>query len=235
VLVGVRRLRGRLRLEVWDSGMGIPLEKQKSVFREFERLDTVGAEPGLGLGLSIVERMARVLGHQLALRSAPNAGSVFTVTAPIAAPPPQAPRRDAPPAAATRESPLINMTVVAIDNDKLIADGMRALLAAWGCAPIVAGSQREAIAALAREKRFPDAILADYHLDEGDGVDAIVALRWKFGASVPAALITADRSDEMRARALAKDVMVLNKPLKPATLRAVLAQWRATAPAVAPD
>ena len=144
-----------------------------------------------------------------------------------------APRR--PARAATRQSPLVDMTVVAIDNDKLIADGMRALLAAWGCAPIVAGSQREALAELARQKRIPDAILADYHLDEGDGVDAVVALRWRFGASIPAALITADRSDEMRARAMAKDVMVLNKPLKPATLRAVLAQWRAAAPADAPD
>ncbi|WP_374545191.1 NahK/ErcS family hybrid sensor histidine kinase/response regulator [Rhodoblastus sp.] len=229
VLVGARRSRGKVRLEVWDTGMGIPLEKQKSVFREFERLDTVGAEPGLGLGLSIVERMARVLGHQLALRSAPGKGSVFMVTAPAAAPPPQAARRDGPPAAASRQSPLVNMTVVAIDNDKLIADGMRSLLSAWGCVAVVAGSQREAIAELARAKRVPDAILADFHLDEGDGVDAIVALRWKFGASIPAALLTADRSDDMRARAAEKDVMVINKPVKPATLRAMLAQWRAAA------
>ena len=75
-------LRGKLRLEVWDTGMGIPVEKQKRVFREFERLETAGAEPGLGLGLSIVERMARVLGHQITLRSAPDKGSVFAVTAP---------------------------------------------------------------------------------------------------------------------------------------------------------
>ncbi|HUO53335.1 MAG TPA: PAS domain-containing hybrid sensor histidine kinase/response regulator [Rhodoblastus sp.] len=228
VLVGARRSRGRLRIEVWDTGIGIPPEKQKSVFREFERLDSGAAEPGLGLGLSIVERMARVLTHSLALRSAPDKGSVFAVTAPLAAPPPQIAAREGAPAA-TRQSPLINMTVVAIDNDPLIADGMRALLSAWGCAAIVATNQREALSELARLRRAPDAILADYHLDEGDGVDSIVALRWKFGSAIPAALITADRSEDMRARAREKDVMVLNKPLKPATLRALLAQWRAAA------
>jgi CheY-like chemotaxis protein len=93
--------------------------------------------------------------------------------------------------------------------------------------PVGAASQREAVVALARIKRTPDAILADYHLDEGDGVDAIVALRWKFGPNLPAALITADRSDEMRLRAFDKDLLVVNKPLKPASLRALLANWRA--------
>lgn len=231
VLVGVRRQRGKLRLEVWDTGIGIPKDKQQVVFREFERLDSgVGLAPGLGLGLSIVERMARVLGHPVLLRSRPKKGSVFAVTAPIAAAAPLAPDRGAAPAPAPRQSPLSDMVVVAIDNDPEIIEGMRTLLSAWGCAPVVARSQREAQAELARQKRVPDAILADYHLDEGDGVDAIVALRWKFGPELPAALITADTSDEMRLRALEKEVTVLNKPVKPAALRALLAQWRAKSP-----
>jgi Na+/proline symporter/signal transduction histidine kinase len=238
VLVGVRRRRGRLRIEIWDTGIGIPSEKQKSVFREFERLDAGAVEaPGLGLGLSIVERMARVLGHSVTVKSQPGKGSVFAVSAPIAASTPQtrALAASAEAAPAPRSSPLAGMAVVAIDNDPQIAEGMRSLLAAWGCKPIVARSRREAVAELAREKRVPDAIFADYHLDEGDGVDAIIALRWKFGASLPAALITADRSDEMRARAAEKDVMVINKPLKPAALRALLAQWRSGAPVVPAD
>ena len=231
VLIGVRRHRGKLRLEVWDTGIGIAKEKQRLVFREFERLDAgAGEAPGLGLGLSIVERMARVLGHNVTLRSRPGKGSVFGVSAPVAAPPPQTPRRDSAPAPAQRQSALAGMAVVAIDNDPQIAEGMRALLSAWGCQPIVARSQREAMAELAREKRTPDAVFADYHLDEGDGVDAIIALRWKFGPDLPAALITADRSDDMRARAAKKDVMVIYKPLKPAAVRALLAQWRSAAP-----
>jgi Na+/proline symporter/signal transduction histidine kinase len=231
VLVGVRRRRGKALLEVWDTGIGIPADKQKAVFREFERLDCgAGVAPGLGLGLSIVERMARVLGHALSLRSRPGKGSVFAVAAPVAAPTPETPHRDAAPAPAPRLSPLAGMVVVAIDNDPRIVEGMKTLLSAWGCLPIVARGQREALAELARQRRVPDAVLADYHLDEGDGVDAIVALRWKFGPHLPAALITADRSDDMRLRATEKDVMVINKPVKPASLRAVLAQWRASAP-----
>jgi signal transduction histidine kinase len=231
VLVGVRRRRGKALLEVWDTGMGIPADKQKAVFREFERLDSgAGAAPGLGLGLSIVERMARVLGHTISLRSKPGNGSVFAVAAPMAAPTPQTPHLEAEPAPAPRLSPLSGMVVVAIDNDPRIVEGMKTLLSAWGCLPIVAQGQREALAELARQKRVPDAVLADYHLDEGDGVDAIIALRWKFGPQLPAALITADRSDDMRLRAYEKDVMVINKPVKPASLRAMLAQWRASAP-----
>ena len=179
--------------------------------------------------------MARVLGHPIALRSGPDKGSVFTVTAPIARAAAAVPAPRRPAAAATRQSPLAGMVVVAIDNDERSWTACARCWRPGAACRSSRGSQREALAELARQKRVPDAILADYHLDEGDGVDAVVALRWRFGASIPAALITADRSDEMRARAMDKDVMVLNKPLKPAALRAVLAQWRAAAPADAPD
>ncbi len=128
---------------------------------------------------------ARVLGHNVTVKSLPGKGSVFAVSAPVAAPPPQTPMRASAPAPTQRQSPLAGMAVVAIDNDPQIAEGMRALLSAWGCEPIVARSQREAMAKLAREKRIPDAVFADYHLDEGDGVDAIIALRWKFGPNLP--------------------------------------------------
>jgi Na+/proline symporter/signal transduction histidine kinase len=231
VLVGARRLRGRLRIEVWDTGIGIPEDKRKSVFQEFKRLDAgAGVAPGLGLGLSIVERLARVLGHEVALRSRPGRGSVFSVTAISAPAPPRAPGAAAEPAPAPAgTAPLAEMVVVAIDNDPQIVAGMQTLMSGWGCKVVAAGSQREAIAQLARLRRAPDAVFADYHLDEGDGVDAIVALRWKFGPQLPAALITADRSEDMRQRAAEKDVAVLNKPLKPAALRALLAQWRGRA------
>jgi len=228
VLVGARRVRGRMRIEVWDTGIGIPPDKQKSVFQEFQRLDAgAGVAPGLGLGLSIVERLARVLGHKVALRSRPGRGSVFSVTALRAPAPPRAPSvADKAAPAPSGHGPLADMVVVAIDNDPQIVDGMKALLSGWGCRVIAAGNQRDAIAQLAQLRRAPDAVFADYHLDEGDGVDAIVALRWKFGPQLPAALITADRSADMRQRAADKDVAVLSKPLKPAALRALLAQWR---------
>jgi CheY-like chemotaxis protein len=118
--------------------------------------------------------------------------------------------------------------VLAIDNEPSIVEGMRVLLSGWGCTVLAAASAHEALAALRGAVEPPDVIIADYHLDEGDGLDAVVALRWKLGRDLPAILLTADRSPAVRDAALAKGVHVLNKPLKPAALRALLAQWRAT-------
>ncbi len=231
VLIGVRRARGRMRIEVWDTGLGIPQEMQKSAFREFERLESgMRMARGLGLGLSIVERMGKVLGHRISLSSRPGKGSVFAVEAPIAAPAPAPVEQgqETTSLALARAKPLSGMNVLAIDNEPRILEGMRALLSGWGCRVIVGASLHEVEAALGLLAPLaPDAVLADFHLDDGDGVDAIVALRWKFGPDLPAALITAERGEDMRARASKKDIVLLNKPLKPAALRSLLAQWRA--------
>ncbi|MCZ8100370.1 MAG: hybrid sensor histidine kinase/response regulator, partial [Burkholderiales bacterium] len=225
VLVGVRRLRGNLRVEVWDTGLGIPPSKQKEVFREFQRLDQgARAARGLGLGLSIVERIGRVLDHRIKLRSQLGRGSMFSVEVPITAPiPAAAPKAaEAPPIA----TPLAGLTVLCIDNEPTILDGMKTLLGGWGCDVVVAASPDEALEAMEARKAAPDIIIADYHLDEGDGLDAITVLRGKFGAETPAVLLTADRTPAVRDAAAGKKIHVLNKPLKPAALRALLAQWR---------
>jgi len=225
VLVGVRRRRDKLRLEVWDTGMGIPPSKQKAVFREFQRLDQgARAARGLGLGLSIVERIGRVLGHPIKLRSQMGLGSMFSVEMPVAAPLPATAQRTAaaPPAA----MPLAGLTVLCIDNEPTILDGMRTLLGGWGCDVVVAAAPDEALQALKARKVAPDIVIADYHLDEGNGLDAITLLRWTFGAETPAVLLTADRTPAVRDAAAEKKIHVLHKPLKPAALRALLAQWR---------
>ena len=118
------------------------------------------------------------------------------------------------------------MVVVAIDNEPRILEGMKVLLGGWGCHVIVAGSLKQAEQALAAAKTVPQAIIADYHLDDTGGIETITALRWKFGAALPAILLTADRTQVVRLEAEAKDIKLLNKPLKPAALRALLAQWR---------
>ena len=229
VLVGARRRPGgRVRLEVWDTGIGIPEESRGDVFREFARLEPAQrSAPGLGLGLSIVERLARVLEADLGLDSRVGAGSVFFVDLPLApatwSEPALAPaERAAPP------SPLSGLVVCAIDNDPRILDGMRTLLGGWGCRIVAAGSKDEAIATLRAENVMPDAIIADYHLDDDDGLAAIAALRATFGAGVPAVLVTADRTEGLRDQAAAQDIRVLPKPLRPAALRSLLAQWRVT-------
>jgi Na+/proline symporter/signal transduction histidine kinase len=225
VLVGCRRQDKRLRIDVYDTGLGIPQSKKKAIFKEFHRLEQ-GAKiaRGLGLGLSIVERIARVLGHKVDLRSVAGKGSHFSVDVPLvpALPsdvPVREPRRiDA--------GQLADMVVLCIDNEPTILDGMDALLGGWGCRVFKATDLKSSVAVLGEAKVAPHGLLVDYHLDQGNGIDAIVQLRWRFGVDTPAILITADRSPAVREEARARDIVVLHKPVKPAALRALLAQWQ---------
>ncbi|MBS9476686.1 PAS domain-containing hybrid sensor histidine kinase/response regulator [Ancylobacter radicis] len=227
VLIGVRRRRGRLRIQVLDTGLGIPQAKQKLIFKEFQRLDQgAKAARGLGLGLSIVERIARVLDHPIELISASGRGSSFSVEVPSAPPIPAELPRSRPPAVPAAS--LDALTVLCIDNEPTILDGMETLLTGWGCRVVKAADITEALATLRELKIAPDVLLVDYHLDEGDGIEATKQLRWKLDQSLPAVLITADRSKKVRDTARETEMEVLNKPVRPAALRALLAQWRAT-------
>jgi Na+/proline symporter/CheY-like chemotaxis protein len=227
VLVGCRRVAGAVRIEVWDTGLGIPPEHERAVFVEFKRLEQ-GARVarGLGLGLSIVERLGRVLEHAVGLRSRPGKGSVFFVTAPLgrAAIEPSA-EAGAPEPLAAGE-PLKGLKVLAIDNEPRVLEGLSLLLKRWGCMVATAHGLAEAMAA-AQDFGAPDVIIADYHLDSGDGVAAIRAVRERFGHSLAAILATADRGPEVRDQAEREDVVVMNKPLKPAPLRAQLTRYSA--------
>jgi signal transduction histidine kinase len=227
VLVGCRRRRGAVSIEVVDTGIGIPLSKQRAIFTEFLRLEPgMKAAKGLGLGLSIVERIARVLDHKLALASTPGRGTRFSILVPRAAPLPAMATT-----AAARSTPsssqLAGLKLLAIDNEPAILDGMRLLLGGWGCKVETAADLDEASSIIAAGGA-PDVLIADYHLDHGEnGIALISALRQQVGG-LPAILLTADRSPEVREEAGALDIHVLNKPLKPGALRALLAQWRAT-------
>jgi len=224
VLVGCCRRGARLRIDVFDTGLGIPRSKRRIIFQEFQRLDE-GAKVarGLGLGLSIVERIARVLDHKIDLRSTEGNGSRFSVEVPVAAA--AAPGRPAHEVTIDRGQ-LRGTVVLCIDNEPKILDGMEALLGGWGCRVLKAADLEGAIAAVAEARASPSGLLIDYHLDGGNGVEAIIALRQRFGKDLPAVLITADRSPRVRDEARAHDIQVLNKPLKPAALRALMAQWR---------
>ncbi|QIB34474.1 PAS domain-containing hybrid sensor histidine kinase/response regulator [Ancylobacter pratisalsi] len=227
VLVGVRRRRGKLRIQVLDTGLGIPQAKQKLIFKEFQRLDQgAKAARGLGLGLSIVERISRVLEHPITLVSTHGRGSAFEVEVPSAPPIPAEAPRTLP--ASVPASTLNDLIVLCIDNDPAILDGMETLLAGWGCRVIKAHDMHRALAALRESRLLPDVLLVDYHLDDADGIEVAKQLRWKLGQHLPAVLITADRSKRVRDTARATEMEVLNKPVRPAALRALLAQWRAT-------
>jgi len=224
VLVGCRRQIDVVRIDVYDTGVGIPQAKWRDIFVEFHRLDQ-GAKiaRGLGLGLSIVERVARVLGSRIELESESGRGSHFAITVPRST--------DAPMELPARESArvdsgqLAGITALCIDNEPSVLDGMETLLRGWGCEVIKAPSLALALDAVSAAASMPNGLLVDYHLDQGNGIEAIIALRHRLG-DLPAILITADRSPDVREMARREGVPVLHKPLKPAALRALLAQWR---------
>lgn len=225
VLMGVRKLREHIRIEVWDTGIGIPETSQRTIFREFQRLDAgAKAARGLGLGLSIVERIARVLNHKLKLRSTVDDGTVFTIDVPFGVPAATVQPQSRPAPAAG--SALSGMRVLCIDNESNILDGMDSLLTGWGCHVMKAASLPEAERLCTRDNR-PDIIVVDYHLDKSDGLTVVRELRKKLDEEIPAILVTADRGQVVREGARALGLEVLYKPLRPASLRALLAQMRA--------
>ncbi|KSG41503.1 PAS domain-containing hybrid sensor histidine kinase/response regulator [Pseudomonas aeruginosa] len=222
VLLGARRRGGKVRLEVWDTGRGIPADQLQAIFLEFNQLDAGRASErrGVGLGLAIVDRIAGILGYRIEVHSTPGRGSLFAIEVPLV----RKPARPVPGEATARLSagdPLPGRRLLVVDNETEILFSMSALLGQWGCEVLTATDLEGARKAL--DGRAPDAILVDYHLDHGaTGCQLLGALREDYGAEIAAVMITADRSDDCR-RALARlGVPLLNKPLKPGKLRAAL-------------
>ncbi len=222
VLVGCRRSGNSVSVEVHDTGPGIPLAQQTLIFKEFRRLHQhVGAVRGLGLGLSIVERMGRVLDHPIRLESTLGLGSTFAVTLPLAAPVALTEPRAALPRLI---GDLRGLEALCIDNESAILEGMEVLLRTWGCRATTAMSAEDALEAIQQRGVSPNVILADYHLENGTGCDAVARICRALGRNVPGIIVTADRSPEVQDEVQAAGYRLLRKPVKPATLRAVIAQ-----------
>ncbi|MFI5013228.1 MAG: NahK/ErcS family hybrid sensor histidine kinase/response regulator [Hyphomicrobiales bacterium] len=229
VLVGARRRGARVLIQVWDSGVGIPEAQQTAIFEEFKRLPEGASQAqGLGLGLSIVRRIADLLGAPLEVRSRPQRGSVFSISLPAtSALPSRAPPRRI---SVRRGGGYAGLKILVIDNEPAILSGMRTLLEGWGCVCLTAVHARGALSLL-QDEDPPHSIIADYHLDEADGIAAIEAVRGRFGSAIPAILITADRDMGLKRRAAHADIDLMHKPLKPAALRALLSRKAALAAA----
>ena len=223
VLVGCRRRGETLRIEVWDSGPGIPEEKRAEIFEEFRRLDTDDSTPdrGLGLGLAIVERIARMLDHRLSLRSWPGRGSVFAISVPIG----DASRMSATElvTAVHTADRLVGRRVLCMENEPAVLSGIQALLVSWGCDAVAARDRESAIGLATNGEDAPDILLVDYHLDRGvSGLALAEEMQALWGTKVPSIVITADHTQEAQTAATALGCQILRKPVKPAALRAVM-------------
>lgn len=224
VLVGCRKRGEDVRLDVVDTGIGIDRHQHQLIFTEFSRLEQ-GARiaPGLGLGLSIVQRIVAALDHPMEIESIVGSGTRFSVTLPCVAQtatPSQPDEATAPRA----QTSLNGLHVLCVDNERNILDAMAGLLENWGCDVRTATSLKEIAQLNMLEGWVPDLVLMDYHLDQTSGLDAIEWLKQMVGGHLPAILVTADRTNAVRQLAETRGTAVLNKPVKPAALRALLAQ-----------
>lgn len=213
IVLGVRRAGGMLRIEVHDTGPGIAPDQQRAIFEEFRRGPDAPGE-GLGLGLSIADRIAHLLEAPLALRSRIGRGTVFSVDLPRVAP------RVTETSAQRPAGSLAGLKVLALDNDPSALAALRALLERWGC-EVVTAADRDA-ALLACERFDADAWLFDFHLDRGDtGVGVARALATRVGAR-PTLILSADPGEEVRACVRDAGHLLLSKPLKPLALKSTL-------------
>ncbi|MFJ3050149.1 NahK/ErcS family hybrid sensor histidine kinase/response regulator [Pseudomonas nitroreducens] len=222
VMLAARRRGDKVRMEVWDTGRGIPADQLQAIFLEFNQLDAGRAAErrGVGLGLAIVDRIAGILGCRVQVRSVPGRGSVFAIEVPLVRDLPQPGPVENGPRPVTGD-PLPGRRLLVIDNEEAILLSMAALLGQWGCEVLVATSYEEALKAL--DGKAPEVILADYHLDHGrTGCEAVRGLREHFRRELPAVMITADRSDDCRRALQRLGMPLLNKPVKPGKLRAAL-------------
>ena len=223
VVVGCRRRGSRVLIEVWDSGRGIPKDRQKEIFEEFVQLHNPerARGNGLGLGLAIVERVTRLLNCPLSLRSRQHMGSVFTVS--VAQSLPGTEIEDLRDPGRRTLSGQMQGLVVVIDDDEEILAAMRSLLTGWGLRVISATTGSDALAQL--DKVPPDVLLCDYRLRDGEiGLNVIAKFRASFDTHIPAVLITGDTAPESVRAIKDSGHALLYKPVRPAKLRVLLSK-----------
>ena len=220
VLVVCRKYQGHLQIYIIDTGFGLTDEEQVLIFQDFLRLNRTSSnnELGLGLGLSIVDRIIKQLGHKLSIRSVLGKGSAFMIELPLVA-------------AVTNTSPIIKdfnspnnaekPPIICIDNEEQILKGMQQLISNWGHKVYCAKNSNEALAILS-EGIKPAILLVDYHLDNETGIQVIKKLIEQYNCQCPVVIITANRTEELKELVKKKGYDLLFKPIKPAILRNII-------------
>jgi CheY-like chemotaxis protein len=222
ILLGCRRkCNGTLELAVYDSGVGIAVDQQEMIFGEFYKVSADQLDqPGLGLGLSIVDRLAKLLGAPLRLASAPGHGSMFAVRFPQATNTGTSKR---PPLRVDGAVNFRGSTVLVLDDDHAILEATRGLLEQWGCYVIAAETTAAAIEQAMDSPTVPDALICDYRLRGAEnGLDAVAMIRQEFNLDIPALLITGDTSPRRIVALNRTGLPILHKPLRESEFREAL-------------
>jgi len=223
ILLGCRRGEGFVDFQVWDTGIGIAEHNLEEIFKEFHQLHNPerDRQKGLGLGLSVVQQLAGILGHELSVRSDPGKGSLFSVRIPLGT------SGDADSLQKAEDllpsDRLESACILVIDDEAAIREGMRGLLEAWGCNVLEASSVEQALVEIKASQKDPEIIICDYRLrNNTSGIEAIQTIRSASNASLPAVLVSGDTSEESIQAARQADIRLLNKPLSPARLSTLL-------------
>jgi signal transduction histidine kinase/ActR/RegA family two-component response regulator len=218
ILLGCRRSEARLTLVVLDSGVGIPPEKQQQVFEDFFQIGNPERDrsQGLGLGLPIVARMARLLDHPVSVRSVPGHGSVFSILVPLVQANAVAP---APAVEPTVEVPPSATTILVIEDDREQRIGMQMMLEGWGYRVVVAGSPEKALIAV-RSSRPPALVISDLRMPSRmNGVETIATIGEILGRRIPGIILTGDTGPDRLREAKQSGCVLLHKPFAPERLR----------------
>ncbi|WP_323155840.1 hybrid sensor histidine kinase/response regulator NahK/ErcS' [Pseudomonas alvandae] len=220
VLLGCRRHGNRVSIEVWDSGIGIAQDRLEEIFQEFKRGDVQRPDQdrGLGLGLAIVEKIAGILGHRIQVRSWPGKGSVFAIEVPLSATAPK------PLPCLDMSEPMLERLrgarIWVLDNDAAICAGMRTLLEGWGCRVVTALSEQDLARQVDDYRADADLLIADYHLDhDQNGVDAVARINACRTSPIPAMMITANYSNELKQQIRELGHTLMHKPVRPMKLK----------------
>jgi len=224
VMLGCRLRGDHLRISIWDTGVGIENSEVKAIFQEFHRLDYARRldEKGLGLGLAICDRIARMLNHTIDVSSRQGHGSCFSVTVPLAHHS-DTPRAESPVTDHVEAASLKDLAVLCVDNEPDILEAMNLLLDRWGCPTVMLAETQAQAAQQVLMHGTPDFVLVDYHLSEqSHGLQVMQHLDNILGTQLPAIVITADRSSELEETVRAKGYGLLRKPIRPAALRALM-------------
>jgi two-component system, sensor histidine kinase len=214
-----------VNLSIADTGLGIPVVEQDNIFQEYYQLGNSGRDrsEGIGLGLSVVKKMARLLDHEVRVVSSPGNGACFTVRMALGDPAATIDELDVPVTAT-----VTGYTIMVIDDDHAVLRAMQIMLESWQCRAFIAESPAAALTILAQESIVPDIIISDFRLKAGlTGLDAIAAIRAHLNQDIPAILISGDSDPDLMRHMREHQLFLLHKPVKAAhlqnTLRQVLA------------